>query len=229
MSRIPTIEWQVAGACNYDCSYCIQSRRHRRGKPDNTAIKSAISCYAALEGVWEIKCSGGEPFAHVAFLGTLIPRLMEDTSHRVSVLTNFSASHSDLMRFAALTRRRLSVFSASLHLEYVTLKSFGDKAEWFVSQLDPEVSFVVNQVVVPGQEATALECRDAIQDRGLRWFPQLYKTKSGVADYDNQEKLRQIVGDDAGPRRANRAPDYEGRLCWSGVDYFTVDKEGNAW
>ena len=26
MTRSPTIEWQVCGICNYDCSYCIQSK-----------------------------------------------------------------------------------------------------------------------------------------------------------------------------------------------------------
>ncbi|MEZ4464680.1 MAG: radical SAM protein [bacterium] len=47
--------------------------------------------------------------------------------HRLSVLTNFSSSHRDLMRFAALTRGRLVVFSASLHLEFVTADDFAER------------------------------------------------------------------------------------------------------
>jgi len=64
VARSPTIEWQVAGACNYDCSYCIQSPRYRRGKPDAAALSRATEFFAGLPGSWEIKCSGGEAFAH---------------------------------------------------------------------------------------------------------------------------------------------------------------------
>ncbi len=64
MTRTPTVEWQVAGACNYDCSYCIQSKRYRRGRPVAEQLDHAIAAFAALPGTWEIKCSGGEAFAH---------------------------------------------------------------------------------------------------------------------------------------------------------------------
>ncbi len=90
MTRSPTIEWQVAGACNYDCSYCIQSRRYRRGRPDAAQIDSALSFFRGLPGTWEIKCSGGEAFAHPAFLDTIVPGLMASTPHLISVLTNLS-------------------------------------------------------------------------------------------------------------------------------------------
>ena len=33
MPRRRTVEWQVCGVCNYDCSYCIQSRKSRVGHP----------------------------------------------------------------------------------------------------------------------------------------------------------------------------------------------------
>ena len=32
-----------------------------------------------------------------------------------------------------------------------------------------------------------------------------------------------------GTRPANTAPSYRGRTCWAGVEYFTVDKNGDAW
>lgn len=229
MSRIRTIEWQVAGACNYDCSYCIQSRRYRKGRPEKSKLEAALAVFAALPGRWEIKCSGGEAFAHPLFMELVVPGLMERTPHRMSVLTNFSASRSDLMRFARATRGRLSVFSASLHTEFTDLDAFVRKAAWFVSSLDPEVSFVVNQVVLPGKEADAARCRDALATHDIRWFPQLFKTGGGVADYPNETALRELIGDSPGPRDANLAPSYRGKTCWTGVDYFTVDKDGSAW
>ncbi len=228
MSRIRTIEWQVAGACNYDCTYCIQSRKYRRGRPDAAQLDAALATFAGLPGVWEIKCSGGEAFAHRLFMQQVVPGLMERTPHRISVLTNLSATHRDLMRFAALTRGRLDVFSASLHVEYVDPEGFADKAAWFVDQLDPEVRFVVNQVVLPGREELAARCRQAVEGRGLRWFPQLYKVNGGVAAYA-PGALDGLVGHAPGPRDANVAPSYLGRICWTGVDYFTVDKDGTAW
>ena len=227
--RTRTIEWQVAGACNYDCSYCIQSPRYRRGRPQRDQLERAIETFAALPGTWEIKCSGGEAFAHPLFLAHVVPALMARTTHRISVLTNFSASRAELMRFVQLTRGRLAVFSASLHLEFAAIEDFAAKAEWFVLQLEPGVGFVVNQVVLPGKEREAEACRAAIEARGVRWFPQLYKRDGGVADYPDPEALVPLIGRRPTPREANVAPSYRGRTCWAGIDYFVVDKDGDAW
>ncbi len=227
--RSPTIEWQVAGGCNYDCSYCIQSRRYRRGRPDEARLDTALSFFAALPGTWEVKMSGGEAFAHKPFLDAIVPGMVERTPHRLSVLTNFSASRRDLMRFAALTRGRLHIVSTSLHLEHVDVDAFVDKARWFVDQLDPEVRFVVNQVVLPQHLDKARAARDAVEAAGLRWFPQLYKVKGGIADYPDEAALRELLGDAPGPREANLAPSYLGRRCWAGVEYATVDKDGTVW
>jgi len=229
VKRIPTIEWQVVGACNYDCTYCIQSRRHRRGRPTPAQVEQALRFFGTLPGTWEIKCSGGEAFAHRLFLDRVVPGLVERTPHRISVLTNFSASRRDLMTFARLTRDRLSVFSASLHLEHTSAEAFADKASWFVDQLYPDVRFVVNQVVLPGREAEALRCRRVVESHGLRWFAQLYKVNGGVARYPDPEALHSVIGEDPGPRVANVAPSYKGRACWAGAAYFAVDRHGDAW
>jgi hypothetical protein len=225
-ARTPTLEWQVAGACNYDCSYCIQSRRYRRGRPDAAQVDAALRFFGELPGTWEIKCSGGEAFAHPLFLDRIVPGLMH-TPHRISVLTNFSASRGDLERFSAMVGARLVVFSASLHLEFAAVDAFVDKATWFTAE-NPGIRFVVNQVVRPGAEADARRCRDRVHAAGLRWFPQLLKTKTGVAAYE-PGALDGLVDPGAGPADANTAPSYRGRLCWAGVDYGTIDKSGDLW
>ncbi|MCB9687892.1 MAG: radical SAM protein [Alphaproteobacteria bacterium] len=229
MSPVPTIEWQVAGACNYDCSYCIQSRRYRRGRPEAAQLEAAIATFARLPGTWELKCSGGEAFAHPLFLERVVPGLMASTSHRIGVLTNFSTTEDALLRFAAATRGRLTVFSASLHLEHTTVEAFGRKARWFVDLLDPGARFVVNQVVRPDRVDEARACRDHLRGLGLRWFPQLLKTKTGVAAYPDADDLRELIGEDPGPLVANVAPSYRGRRCHAGVLYAVVDKDGEAW
>lgn len=228
--RRPTIEWQVAGACNYDCSYCIQSPRYRRGRPKAEKLELALQSLAALPGTWEIKCSGGEAFAHPLFLAQVVPGLMGRTPHRISVLTNFSASRRDLMRFASLTQGRLVVFSASLHLEFVAPEAWMDKLSWFRDLVAPDVRLVINQVVLPGRLDEAERCRDLAEERDLRWFPQLYKHDGTVDAYPGEEeRLTALIGPAPGPRQANTAPSYRGRRCWAGVDYFTVDKDGRVW
>lgn len=228
-ARVPTVEWQVAGACNYDCSYCIQSRRYRRGRPKADQIDAALRFFATLPGQWEIKCSGGEAFAHALFMKQIVPGLMARTQHRISILTNFSASPATLQRFAELTRGRLSVFSASFHIEYAQAATFARKAAWFVDLLEIDARFVVNQVVLPGREAEAAACQAVFEAAGLRWFPQLYKVKGGVAAYPDEGALRALIGDAPGPREANIAPSYRGLRCWAGVEYLVVDKNGEAY
>lgn len=227
--RSPTVEWQVAGACNYDCSYCIQSRRYRRGRPERAQLERGLTFFEGLEGAWELKMSGGEAFAHPLFLEMLVPQLIERTSHHVSVLTNFSSSRRELMHFARLTRGRLRVFSASLHLEYVEAEELADKAAWFVGLVEPNVSFVVNQVVLPGREDEAARCKALFEARDIRWFPQLYKEKGRVVSYPEPQRLLPLIGRAPTSREANVAPSYKGRTCFAGVDYFVVDKNGGAW
>lgn len=229
MKRTPAVEWQVAGACNYDCSYCIQSRRYRRGRPSGEQLTRAVDAFAGLGGCWEIKMSGGEAFAHPLFLDQVVPDLIARTGHTLSVLTNFSSSRRDLMRFARLTRGRLAVFSASLHLEYADAEELADKAAWFMGLVDPEVRFVVNQVVLPGREAEAEKSKAVVESRGLRWFAQLYKERGRAVSYPEPARLLPLVGSQPTPQQANVAPSYLGRRCWAGVDYFVVDKDGGAW
>jgi len=228
--RQPTVEWQVAGACNYDCSYCIQSPKYRRGRPEAAQLDAALAFFSALPGVWEIKCSGGEAFAHPLFLQQVVPGLIDRTPHQISVLTNLSASPAALAAFVDRTAGRLAVFSASLHLEHVDPDAFLDKAAAVAARLSPGARLVVNQVVLPGKLAEAAACKAKTEARGLRWFPQLFKTKAGVSAYPGEEQaLVALIGAAPGPREANLAPSYRGRRCWAGVDYFTVDKDGFAW
>ena len=127
--RQPTIEWQVCGVCNYDCSYCIQSRASRTGHPSTEDVEGFLTFFSALQGRWEIKMSGGEPFAFKGFMDRIIPGLIERTPHRLSVLTNLSAPLPILERFARLTQGRLGIVSASLHLEFVDAQEFVRKAQ----------------------------------------------------------------------------------------------------
>jgi pyruvate-formate lyase-activating enzyme len=229
-SRQPTIEWQVCGNCNYDCSYCIQSRKFRQGAPSNEEIGKFLEFFGQLPGVWEIKMSGGEPFSFRGFMDTVVPGLAR-TPHNISVLTNFSAPLPILRRFVDLVGHKLKVFSTSLHLEYDKADEFAEKAATFKSWLRPETSFVVNNVLVPGTVSSLESIRDTLRAAGLKYFPQVMKTKHGLYAYSDNEKqiVERLVGKSPSPREANTAPSYRGRLCWTGVEYFVLTQTGDAW
>ena len=230
----PTVEWQVGGHCNYDCSYCIQSRASRVGQADEATVASILGGLASLPGRWDIKMSGGEPFASKRFMTDIIPGLVAHTPHRISVLTNFSAPRTLLERFATLTGDRLGIVSASLHLESVDAAEFVDKAIWFKGLRDalcPGSSFVINSVLVPGTVRKMFAIKESVEAAGLRWFPQFMKVKTGVFPYDADERrlIEQLVGHSHDPHTVNRAPSYRGHFCHAGAWYFVLDQRGRAW
>lgn len=228
--RQPTIEWQTNGVCNYDCSYCIQSRKFRQGHPTDEELERFLNFFATLQGVWEIKMSGGEPFAFAGFMRYVVPGLAR-LPHRVSVLTNLSAPLPVLRRFVDLVGDRLHVVSASLHLEYVDLEEFLEKVVTLRGWLSSETSLVVNNVLVPGTLEGLLEVRRRVEGAGVRYFPQVMKTKHGVYEYAQSEQplLYRLTGSRPNSHEANLAPSYRGRICWAGVDYFVLDQRGHAY
>jgi MoaA/NifB/PqqE/SkfB family radical SAM enzyme len=230
MKRQPTIEWQTNGVCNYDCSYCIQSAKYRRGHPTDAEVDQFLAFFAGLAGSWEIKMSGGEPFAFRGFLERVVPGLAA-LPHSVSVLTNLSAPPSALRRFVELVGDKLSVVSASLHLEYTTPEAFIEKAALLRTWLRPETSLVVNSVLVPGTLEGLAEVRRVVEGAGLRYFPQVMKTKHGVFPYAGADLrlVESLAGRNPTSREANMAPSYRGLLCWTGVEYFTLEQNGDAW
>lgn len=231
MTRRRTIEWQVCGRCNYACSYCIQKPARRVGEPDAATARRFVDFFAGLPEPWEVKMSGGEPFACPAFLDEIVPGLVDRTPHTVSVLTNLSAPRARLERFAALTRGRLGIVSASLHLEHTTVPAFLERALALRAAMDPSAALVVNAVLVPGRlEAVAAAARQ-VTGAGLRFFPQLLKVGRGVHRYSgaDQALVTELVGTAPAADRANLAPSYRGRRCWSGLDYVVVAQDGGAW
>lgn len=229
----PIVEWQVLGHCNYDCSYCIQSKKHRQGTPSAASLSSSLAFLRSLPGAWEVKTTGGEPFAFKGFLDEVVPALM-DSPHAMSTLTNLSAPISQLVRFASLTRGRLRVVSASLHLEHTTPDAFLERLCALRDAVDENVRIVVNCVLVPDQLDAVRAAQQRVVARGFRFFPQLMKVKGGVFAYTSaqMELVRAIVGDldvAAQTRSANLAPAYTGRRCFTGARYLVLTKDGDAW
>jgi hypothetical protein len=229
----PTVEWQVCGACNYDCSYCIQAPAHRVGFPSAEEIDRSLAFLAALPGRWEIKMTGGEPFVSRLFLDRIVPGLIA-TPHQLSVLTNLSAPPRALARFARLSRGRLAVVSASLHLQHTSTAAFLDRLRVVRDEAGAGPRFVVNCVLDPERLPAVRAARATVEAAGFTFFPQLMKVKQGIFAYRPEQLalVDEIVGGlgaAAEARSANLAPAYTGRRCWTGARYLVLLQSGDAW
>jgi MoaA/NifB/PqqE/SkfB family radical SAM enzyme len=229
----PTVEWQICGACNYDCSYCIQSKRHRVGYPSAAELEAMLHFLAELPGTWEIKMTGGEPFSSRLFLKQVVPALIQ-MPHTISVITNLSASKSQLERFASMVHGRLGIVSASLHLEFTDVDSFLSRLTALAEASAPEASFVVNGVLAPAHLSKMPEVKARVEGAGFRFYPQLMKIKGGVHPYAPAELavVREVVGDlerAAQTRSANMAPAYTGQSCFTGSRYFVMLQDGEVY
>ena len=230
------VSWNCNTTCNYRCSYCTQRFMDDRGRYSRDAPRF-LAAFARLPGRWEIKISGGEPLVH--------PRLEElvgglaALQHRVSLVTNLSASPDRLLRVVAAARGRLGVFSCSLHLEYVEsdaeLAAFIDKARAVQGALlaaaDPTlpapslcVTSVATRAALP--RLTALAERFA--QAALVFKIQPEKQGDGVIDYDPAE--RAVLVQLGGHNRTGRLQhDLRGRPCWAGARYLILDDRGRAY
>lgn len=227
------VSWNINTACNYRCSYCTQRFMDDRGRWSRDTPRF-LQGFSRLPGRWEVKISGGEPFVH--------PTLDEITEglaaigHRISIVTNFSASEKKLLSFVKAARGRIGVFSCSLHLEYVSdVDAFVDKAHMMSAVLastrDPSlpapslnVTTVATRDVLPRLSALS----DRFAQRGVTFKIQPEKQDGELVSYSPQEQ-QQLVQLGGHNRTGQIAHRFTGAECWSGSRYFVLDDRGVAY
>lgn len=219
------VSWNINDTCNYRCSYCTQ-----RFMPQRTyrleEIQAYLDAFGALPGAWEIKMSGGEPFQQPG-LHEIAAGLVEQ-GHLISIQTNFSTSEAKLRRFLEATAGSLHIFAASLHLEYDTPEAFIEKAKLVQDALTEGASFCVTSVAVPER---LLQLRDevaplfAAHDIAFKVQPE--KVRGVVREYTEAQEaiLRQLGGHNG---TGWIEPDFRGRLCYAGANYFIIKSNGDA-
>lgn len=224
------ISWNINTACNYRCTYCTQRFKEDRGRwsRDTPAF---LAAFARLPGRWEIKLSGGEPFVHPT-LDEIVAGVAA-LGHRISVVTNFSASRDKLLSFLGAARGRTGIFSCSLHLEYVEdVAAFAEKARWLQRELDAQrdpslpaphvnITAVATKEVLPRLESLAALFHD------LTFKVQPEKQDRDVVEYDSDARslLLKLGGHNLTGELVHR---FDGRPCWSGARYFIIDDAGEA-
>ena len=226
------VAWNLATACNYRCSYCTQRFHEDRGRWARDAPRF-LEAFARLPGRWEIKLSGGEPFLHPSLL--LLVRGLAELRHRVSVVTNFSASRAALAAFADAAQGRIGVFSCSLHLEYVDdVAAFADKAAWLCAELArraepslPRPSLNVTTVATRGALPRLDDLAETFRRARVPFKVQPEKQDRDVVAYDEAERalLLRHGGHNQTGEIEHR---FSGRPCWSGARHFILDDLGEA-
>ena len=226
------VSWNIGTACNYRCPYCTQ-----RDKRDRTRLaeetEGFLAAFARLPGRWEVKLSGGEPFVHPE-LDVLVAGLAA-LGHRISIVTNLSASRERLASFIAAARGRVGVFSASLHLPYVPdLDAFVGKARHVEELLRttaapalPKPSLSVTTVATREALPRLLDLARRFADAGLTFKVQPEKQNSRVVAYTGEERAL-LVALGGHNRTGEIEHRYLGRPCWAGAFSMILDDRGEA-
>lgn len=226
------ISWNINTACNYRCSYCTQRFKEDRGRWSQDTPRF-LAAFGRLPGRWEVKISGGEPFVHPTL--TDIVAGLADLGHRVSIVTNFSATRPKLEAFVRAARGRVGVFSCSLHQEYVLdLAPFVAKAQWLQGALEaaadpdlPPPSVCVTAVATREALPALAQVAEAFAAAGVRFKVQPEKQDRDVVAYGPEEE-RLILALGGHNHTGKVAHEFEGLPCWSGSRYFIVDDQGAA-
>jgi organic radical activating enzyme len=235
MSEAPegVVTWNINTACNYRCSYCTQRFKEDRGRWARDTDRF-LRAFARLPGRWEIKLSGGEPFVHPTLLE--IVRGLAELGHRVGVVTNFSASVEKLRAFVEAARGRVSVFSCSLHREYVDdVEAFAEKAAWLRGELvrlrDPALpapSVHVTTVASRSRLAELASLREVFATRDLTFKIQPEKQQRDVITYSPEERA-ELLSFGGHNLTGEIAPSFRGEPCLAGSRYFILDDIGEAY
>lgn len=226
---VGAVSWNMNDTCNYRCTYCTQ-----RFMPDRSGhiateaeLDASVRAFAGLEGCWEIKLSGGEPFQQPGL--DAIARRLVGMGHIVSIQTNLSASERKLRAFLEATTGALHVFAASLHLEYADTSTFISRVPILAPWIrDHGVRFCVTSVAVPSR---LVQLRDevapALAAAGIRLKVQPEKVRGYVREYAPEELA--ILAELGGHNGSGEvAANYQGRLCWAGARYLVVKSSGEA-
>lgn len=220
------VSWNMNDVCNYRCSYCTQ--RHmgdRTGRLED--IEQTLASFRNLPGRWEFKLSGGEPFRQPG-LDQIVSGLVS-MGHSISIQTNFSAAEPELRSFLEASRGALNIFSASLHLEYVSPETFVEKYNIVKEYESLGVNFHVTSVGVPDR---LVQLRDEVEpyfrEHGINLKVQPEKIRGYVRDYtDNQKEILLQLG---GHNQTGKIEhNFQGKLCFSGANYIVIKSSGEAY
>jgi MoaA/NifB/PqqE/SkfB family radical SAM enzyme len=238
------VSWNMNTTCNYRCSYCTQrflDDRTRWAADVPRFVKAFASLPEATGVPWEIKLSGGEPFAHPRFMEVVAGLAAHGLS--LSVVTNFSFADR-IDPFIAAAGDQLRVLSASLHLEYVDARSVDDRFPAPTSKTEPLMGFIARcqqaqqrlssgsslvVTVVAGRVVLPMlqTLRAVFASEGVTLKVQPEKQGRDVIDYSDDER-NELLSLGGHNNTGVIDHDFGGQWCWAGARYLIVDDRGDT-
>ena len=222
------VSWNLGDACNYRCSYCTQRRlADRSGTLADVA--ACLEALARLPGQWEIKLSGGEPFAQPGLLE--LARGLVQRGHLISIQTNLSAPAAQLEAFLEATRGALHVLSASLHLDYATAEQLVERYErWVRPYCEAHgARFHITSVATRARlSQLQQQVAPLLRQRGVVFKVQPEKVDGYVRHYSAAE--RQLLLELGGHNNTGGIEhNFQGSLCHAGARYLVIKSTGRAY
>jgi len=227
---IKFLHWNINRTCNYNCSYCISGNRKKSSNPDSNFLLDKFKKH--LMGSWRIQLSGsGEPFLTLDFF-KVVDKLIR-MGHKIGVITNFSSSLEDLVKFCQITENKIFSFEASLHLEEANIDEFIKKAI-VINKLIKGI-LLVKSVAVKGKVKRVCDIGKKFKKEGIHFSLQpqricSHKLNGGndpFIDYNKNEKL--ILKKFKRFHYGKKKFMFKGKKCWAGVKYLSVYENGEVW
>jgi organic radical activating enzyme len=153
--------------CNYNCSYCLQSRRPPGKAWKNENVEKIIDFFDKRQEQWHIKIIGGEPTIHPLFV-YLCEKLTK--KHIINVITNASLPIEKLEKFVSVVKKEhVSGIACSLQ----PVDEDGGRREAFYCKVkllkDNGYNVSVSYVAAPDRIKRMPEHKQFFEETGIRF------------------------------------------------------------
>ncbi|PKO21869.1 MAG: hypothetical protein CVU38_12440 [Chloroflexi bacterium HGW-Chloroflexi-1] len=226
----PSLEWEITTKCNYRCSYCCQKPFIGKASLEHCSdatVEAVFKLLKELPGRWLVKLIGGEPMIHPRFLE--ICQFIAASNHDLVITTNFSLPFPRIEQLIQVTGERLTVLTASLHLEEVRdLELFIQKAVTFNQAKHPRTTFVVTSVCLEDKFDNLRAVADRLDRAKIRFAFQVLKVDGKYVGYQNPA-VEAYIADKLNDNTATlQSFNSYGTLCHTGELFFRINTSGDA-
>jgi len=236
------VYWVISDVCNFGCHYCFTQSK----SPGNVSPLLIVDNFKTkLSGKWDFILSGGEPFVRKDFFEIIEKLAALKQLHKIFVHTNFSASPEKIVKFLKITKDKLSVFFASLHLDYVAPTDFLKKI-FLVEKSFPNFrKHLVVNLTTAGEDLSFLEnLKKSFFEKGIQLLiaPQLRPDLSFIKYSDEQRFFLKKLSKNYNLPGFNDLSiacgrygldssriDFKGRRCFAGCRSFFVNPYGDTY
>lgn len=224
-SSIKTVEWCSTRKCNYNCYYCLTKKDRTRNIKKEKSLLIMRQLLPLLKPNAHIIIGGsGEPFLTNDFFKII--ELIAAHKHRLTMVTNFSASTDTLLKFIKIAGSSLILLSASMHISEVDIDVFLKKAKIISKFLNQPLEISV--VGIMGKLEELGRIGELVKEQRFNFTIKENRQKQyNVAE--NYSKQERIILNKYKTGKAADLKNNEKRLCSAGKDYIVMDEDGGVW